>query len=124
MTLLMPLYVGESRRRVEQEVAPSVRQFAQNAASVAAGWLAKSPEAERPKAQALLEQIGRMTYETANDVTGIFDTPGACVERLQRVQQEFNPGRVICWFNFGGLIPHDRVMRSMELFSSRVLPHV
>ncbi len=65
-----------------------------------------------------------MTYETVNQVTGIFDTPAACVERLQRVQQELNPGRVICWFNFGGLVAHDRVLRSMELFSSRVLPHL
>jgi hypothetical protein len=32
--------------------------------------------------------------------------------------------RVICWLSFGGLIPHERVMRSIQLFSSRVLPHV
>jgi hypothetical protein len=38
-----------------------------------------------------------------NDVMSIFDTPAACVERLKQVQEEFNPGRVICWFNFGGL---------------------
>jgi natural product biosynthesis luciferase-like monooxygenase protein len=124
VTLLMPLYVGESRRRVEQEVAPSVRQFAESAASAAARWLAKAPEAERPKLQALLEQICRMTYETVNDVTGIFDTPAACVERLQQLRQELDPGRVICWFNYGGLVPHDRVMRSMELFSTKVLPYV
>jgi hypothetical protein len=30
---------------------------------------------------------------------------------------------VICWFNFGGLFAHERVMRSMELFSAKVLPH-
>ena len=65
-----------------------------------------------------------MTYQTVNAVTGIFDTPSACVERLHQVREEFNPERVICWFNFGDVIPHDRVMRSMELFSARVLPHV
>jgi hypothetical protein len=51
------------------------------------------------------------------------DTPGACAERLHRVRDEFGPGRVIGWFGFGGLIPHDPVMRGMELFSSGVLPH-
>jgi len=124
LTLLMPLYVGEDRRRVEREVAPSVRQFAETAAAVFLGLVAKAPEAERPKLQAIAEQLCGMTYQTVNAVTGIFDTPKACVERLQQVREEFNPGRVICWFNFGGMIPHDQVLRSMELFSARVLPHV
>jgi alkanesulfonate monooxygenase SsuD/methylene tetrahydromethanopterin reductase-like flavin-dependent oxidoreductase (luciferase family) len=124
VTLVVPLFVGASRRRVERAVAPSVRQFAENAAAAAAGWLAKSPESDRPKMQALLEQIGRLTYDSANDGVGVFDTPTACVERLQRLREELGVGRIICWFNFGGLIPHDRVVRSMELFSSRVLPYV
>jgi hypothetical protein len=84
----------------------------------------KAPEAERPKLQAIAEQLCGMTYHSVNAVTGIFDTPSACVERLQQLREEFNPGRVICWFNFGDVIPHDRVLRSMELFSSRVLPNV
>ncbi len=71
----------------------------------------------------LLEQLSRLTYEAVIDGMGIFYTPAACVERLQQLQQEFKPGRVICWFNFGGLIPHEQVLRSMELFSARLLPH-
>ena len=122
LTLLMPVYVGDDRRRVEREVAPSVRQFAETAASVFQGLVARAPEAERPKLQAIVEQLCGMTYHSVNAVTGIFDTPSACVERLHQIREEFNPGRVICWFNFGGVIPHDQVMRSMELFSARVLP--
>ena len=58
-----------------------------------------------------------------NDIMAIFETPEACVERLQQLREEFNPGRVICWFNFAGAIPHESVLRSMELFSSQVLPY-
>lgn len=124
LTLLMPLYVGEDRRRVEREVTPSVRHFAETAAAVFQGLVARAPEAERPKLQAVVQQLCGMTYQTVNAVTGIFDTPTACVERLLQIREELSPGRVICWFNFGGLIPHDRVMRSMELFSARVLPRL
>jgi natural product biosynthesis luciferase-like monooxygenase protein len=124
LTLLVPLYVGEDRRQIEREVTPSVRQFAQTAAAVFTDLVAKAPEADRPKLQAIVEQLCGMTYQSVNAVTGIFDTPSACVERLHQVREEFNPGRVICWFNFGGVIPHDQVLRSMELFSTQVLPHV
>jgi alkanesulfonate monooxygenase SsuD/methylene tetrahydromethanopterin reductase-like flavin-dependent oxidoreductase (luciferase family) len=124
VTLLMPVFVGASRERIERDVGPSVRQFARNAAAVAEPWLARAPESERPKLQAIVERARAMTYESVNDATGIFDTPDACVERLRWVQEELGPGRVICWFNFGGLVPHDRVMRSMEMFSSRVIPRI
>jgi hypothetical protein len=120
----MPLYVGDDRRSVERDVAPSVRQFAETAAAVFQGLVPRAPEAERPKLHAIVEQLCGMTYQTVNAVTGIFDSPSACVERLLQIREEFNPGRVICWFNFGGVIPHERVVRSMELFSARVLPHL
>jgi hypothetical protein len=71
----------------------------------------------------VLERVRRMTYEQVCEVMAVFDTPEACVERLTRFQQEFNMGRVICWFNPGGMVPHDRVMRSMELFAAKVMPH-
>jgi natural product biosynthesis luciferase-like monooxygenase protein len=124
VTLLMPIYVGPSRAAVAADVAPSVRQFARNAAAVATPWLARASDAERPKLQAILDAARAMTYETVNDVTGIFDTPDACVDRLQWVREELGPGRIIGWFNFGGLIPHERVLRSMALFSERVMPFV
>lgn len=53
----------------------------------------------------------------------MFDTPAGCVEQLKRLEQELHVGRVIAWFNFGGMVSHERVMRSMELFASRVMPH-
>jgi alkanesulfonate monooxygenase SsuD/methylene tetrahydromethanopterin reductase-like flavin-dependent oxidoreductase (luciferase family) len=124
VTLLMPVFVGHTRSAVERDVAPSVRQFAETAASVAEGWVARAPEADRPTLAPLLARMREMTYASVNEVTGIFDTPAACVERLLRVREEFGAGRVICWFNFGGLVPHERVLRSMERFSSRVLPHL
>jgi hypothetical protein len=54
---------------------------------------------------------------------GVFDTPEGCIERLQRFREEFKMGRLICWFNQGGLVPHAQVMRSMELFAAKVMPH-
>ena len=55
---------------------------------------------------------------------GHFRNARASVECLHQLREELNPGRVICWFNFGGLVPHERVMRSMQLFSEAIKPHV
>ncbi|MGD1213340.1 MAG: hypothetical protein ABR973_18680 [Candidatus Acidiferrales bacterium] len=70
-----------------------------------------------------LERLARITYEEVCERMAVFDTPEACVERLQRFRQDFNMGRVICWFNPCGQVPHRQVMRSMEMFAAKVMPH-
>ena len=41
---------------------------------------------------------------------------------IKKLQDEFNMGRMLCWFNPGGQVPHVQVMRSMELFAAKVMP--
>jgi len=123
LTILMPLFVGASGREIEHAVKPSINQYVDFVSAAAEPMLRKSSsDVERHKLQAILAQMRSLSYEQMNDMMAIFDTPEACVERLKQIEEEFNPGRIICWFNFGGMVPHDRVMRSMELFSSKVLP--
>ena len=73
---------------------------------------------------ALLERLRATSFDTVNTDMAIFDTPDRCVERISQIGRELGPGRMICWFNFFGVIPHERVLESMKLFSAEVLPHV
>jgi natural product biosynthesis luciferase-like monooxygenase protein len=118
VTILMPTYVAESRAQVRQEMEPSVMRWLQ---SVGARY--RDRDAAAPLIRERLERVRQMTYEQACEVMGVFDTPDACVERLQRFREEFKMGRLICWFNQGGLVPHPQVMRSMELWAAKVMPH-
>jgi alkanesulfonate monooxygenase SsuD/methylene tetrahydromethanopterin reductase-like flavin-dependent oxidoreductase (luciferase family) len=122
VTLALPLYVGESRAQVRQVMEPSINHYLQTVAAIYRSVLARSGTVGAVPERA--ERFGRTTYEEASEAMAIFDTPEACVERLRRVCEEFNIGRVICWFNIGGMIPHVQVMRSMELFAAKVMPHL
>jgi natural product biosynthesis luciferase-like monooxygenase protein len=119
ITLLTPLYVGESREQVRRELEPSIQHFLESVATI---YASAGPLPEG-RLRDVLERVRRMTYEQVCEVMAVFDTPDACVERLKRFQQEFGMGRVICWFNPGGMVPHERVLRSMELFATKVMPH-
>jgi alkanesulfonate monooxygenase SsuD/methylene tetrahydromethanopterin reductase-like flavin-dependent oxidoreductase (luciferase family) len=119
VTLLMPLYVGESQARVRQDLESSIRRFLEAVATI----YATSGPLPEGRLKEVLERVRRMTYEQVSEVMAIFDTPERCVERLKQFEQEFRMGRVICWFNPGGMVPHERVMRSMELFAAKVMPH-
>jgi natural product biosynthesis luciferase-like monooxygenase protein len=118
VTVLMPTYVAEGRAQVRQEMEHSVLRWLQ---SVTARY--QDRDAGPPLMRERLERVRRMTYEQACETMGVFDTPEGCIERLQRFREEFKMGRLICWFNQGGLVPHAQVMRSMELFAAKVMPH-
>lgn len=119
ISLLSPLYVAPSAAQVQQEVGPSIAHFLHTLSSSFSGGGA----ATTPLLQEAAERVRRITYEQVCETMATFATPAACIERLQQVRQDFNPGRIICWFNPGGLVPHEQVLRSMKLFAEQVMPH-
>jgi alkanesulfonate monooxygenase SsuD/methylene tetrahydromethanopterin reductase-like flavin-dependent oxidoreductase (luciferase family) len=116
VTLALPLYVGENRAEIRQVMEPSIGHYLQTVAEIYA--------AQATPASSIRDHFKRTTYEQACEGMAIFDTPEVCVERLRRLREELNIGRVIGWFNIGGAVPHTQVMRSMELFAARVMPHL
>jgi alkanesulfonate monooxygenase SsuD/methylene tetrahydromethanopterin reductase-like flavin-dependent oxidoreductase (luciferase family) len=119
VTLLGPVYVAEDPAQLRRELEPSIKRFL---ASIASIYASAGPMPEG-RIKEVLERVRQMTYEKVCEVMAIFETPEACVERLKQYQQEFGMGRVICWFNPGGMVAHEHVMRSMELFAKKVMPH-
>ncbi|HVN88616.1 MAG TPA: LLM class flavin-dependent oxidoreductase [Candidatus Binataceae bacterium] len=123
LTLLMPLFVGENREEIRRDTEPGIRHLLEIVASLYGQSAAKS-EGGAKRIMELAQKVRSTTYEQASESMAVFDTPEACVERLRALRDEFNMGRTICWFNPGGALPHERVMRSMELFASKVMPHL
>lgn len=119
ITLLGPLYVAEDPMQLRRELEPSIQRFLQSIATIYAN-AGPMPEG---RIKEVLERVRQMTYEKVCEVMAIFETPEQCVERLKQYQQEFGMGRMICWFNPGGMVAHEHVMRSMELFAAKVMPH-
>jgi alkanesulfonate monooxygenase SsuD/methylene tetrahydromethanopterin reductase-like flavin-dependent oxidoreductase (luciferase family) len=119
VTLLGPLYVAEEPDQLRRELEPSIKRFLQSISSI---YATAGPLPEG-RIKEVLERVRQMTYEKVCEVMAIFETPDACVARLKQYQQEFGMGRMICWFNPGGMVAHEHVMRSMELFAKKVMPH-
>lgn len=117
LSLLAPCYVAESAEQVRREVEPSIRHFLDSL--IAAFPVGKGNRLLEEAA----ERLRKTTYEQVCEVMGIFATPEACVDRLTQLREEFGMGRFLCWFNMGGQVPHEQVLRSMRLFADKVMPH-
>ena len=64
-----------------------------------------------------------LNYETVLDEYAAVGTPQQVAEKLDRFKDMYGPDGIICWFNTGGMIPHDEVKTSMSLFAEEVMPH-
>lgn len=123
ISVVMPIFVGEDRATIERQLAPGVASHVATVTSALAPQLeATSVPAERERLLALLAGMRATTLASVDTSMGVFDTPESCVGRLRALSERFGAGRIIAWFNLGETLPHDEVMRAMELFAERVMP--
>jgi alkanesulfonate monooxygenase SsuD/methylene tetrahydromethanopterin reductase-like flavin-dependent oxidoreductase (luciferase family) len=123
VTLALPIYVNDNRAEIRPLLEPSIGHYLRTVAGIYLSYAAQSKAAAASLPERV-ERFGRTTYDDARESMAIFDTPEVCTERLLRLRDELNVGRIICWFNIGGKVPHAQVMRSMELFAAKVMPHL
>ncbi len=122
LSLLMPLYVGDEPTEIRRDTEPGIRHLLEAVASLYTSATPGTDGGAR-RIMELAQKVRSTTYEQARDSMAVFTTPDDCCARLEALRDEFHMGRVIAWFNPGGLLPHTRVMRSMELFAEKVMPY-
>ncbi len=54
----------------------------------------------------------------------IIGTPEAVADRLMTLQQQLGLAGILAELNYGGLVPHERVMRSLQLLCEEVQPRL
>ncbi len=66
-------------------------------------------------------KLDLLTYEFLHPRNMLFGTPDYVSEKIEELQSELNLQHLQVWSNFPG-IEHDKVMRSVRLFTEKVMP--
>ena len=74
------------------------------------------------KGNLLSDPTDPILYDIARDQS-IIGTPEECIDTIKRYMEELPINNLICRFKFPG-ISHEEAMRSMKLFTEKVLPAV
>ena len=64
-----------------------------------------------------------LTAESILNDYAIVGDPKECIDRIEELKESMGCQGVLFWQNIGGLVPHEDLKPSMELFSNKVLPH-
>ena len=123
VTVLTPLFTHADPRRARQLVEPGIERMAIAIRQRVHRLLASLPTGtgatpERTRAERLAQQLDGFGYDFLLErEMAIFGTPADAAGRVHRLAGELTAGRVICWFDPGGLTAHDDIVSSMTAFA-------
>jgi alkanesulfonate monooxygenase SsuD/methylene tetrahydromethanopterin reductase-like flavin-dependent oxidoreductase (luciferase family) len=127
ITVLAPVFTAASTDEIRRAVTPGVmflKAALENKIGTRTAALATGPEteAERARLERIARDVHALDFDSMADGRAIFDTPDGCLDRLRQLQTVLGAGRVVGWFNIGGLLPHRCVLSAMESFAINVMP--
>ncbi len=120
--LRVPVYVGDTEDGARADPEHSIMQFYRalgaqlEDSATRAGARAIEQRAERGQA------LQTISYDDALRDKVIVGTPATVAARLQDLTTKLGLNGVLAELNCGGLIPHDKVMRSLQLMCEEVAP--
>ena len=119
----VPLYVAETPRQAREEAEASTMHFFRSiskALKKSDGATAQTSEARAARANRLSE----ITYDEVLNEYAVVGSPEEVADRLFALREEMGFSTISTWMNPGGLIPNERVLKSMRLFAERVAPRL
>jgi alkanesulfonate monooxygenase SsuD/methylene tetrahydromethanopterin reductase-like flavin-dependent oxidoreductase (luciferase family) len=120
--LAFPVHVADSRAQARAETEPGLMRFLREAVA----RLAPLNQADVKGFEAfrqVVERMERVRFEDMDREMGVFGDPDYCIDRVRALQREYCMDEFICYFNQGGLMDHELVIKSMTRFAREVIPH-
>ncbi len=123
IAMLTPIYVAETNEQAQADVEASYLGYFREVGRIVRDGVQAGLDS-KSNLPPLAQRFDAMTYDIASTTIAAVGDPDRVVERLREIYGQYQCGHIMGWFNFGGRIPHDRVLNSMRLFAEQVRPRL
>jgi alkanesulfonate monooxygenase SsuD/methylene tetrahydromethanopterin reductase-like flavin-dependent oxidoreductase (luciferase family) len=123
VALLFPLYVAETEAEAQTVPRRSIMHYFDVLSRRMVAGDADLDAATRERNKEMQARLQRLTFEEVRENVAIIGTPEHCIERIRWLKHEFPLSELICWFNPGGLMPHQTGLASMSRFAAHIMPN-
>ncbi len=120
--LRIPLYAAPTEAEAIEGPRESTERFLERQATISRSALGRAGGGPEDIRRAEAERLESLTYAEVLETKVAFGTGEALVERLRELRDDLGLRGVVAELNVGGLIPPDRVMRSLRLLTHEVMP--
>jgi alkanesulfonate monooxygenase SsuD/methylene tetrahydromethanopterin reductase-like flavin-dependent oxidoreductase (luciferase family) len=120
--LRIPVYAGETEQGAVEEPHDSIQSYFKRQADIQRASIGRAGAGPADRRQARVDRLGTLTYEEILHTKVAFGTAAGLVNRLSQLQEELGLDGIMAELDAGGLIPAQRVKRSLRILTHEVMP--
>jgi alkanesulfonate monooxygenase SsuD/methylene tetrahydromethanopterin reductase-like flavin-dependent oxidoreductase (luciferase family) len=120
--LRIPVYAGATEKEAVEEPRESITYYFRRQAELARPAMGRAGTGPAERRQAQAERLANLSYEEIVKTRVAFGTAAGLIDRLTRWQEELGVNGIVAELNPGGLIPAERVKRSLHVLTHQVMP--
>src|SRR5437899_2253765 len=117
-----PTYLAETDDAALAEPRDSIMHFYHEQANLLEGAARLVDPETAARRMRRVEQLRRVDYDEAVRTNALVGSPDTIAEQLRALQTEIGLSGILAELNCGGLIPHQRVIKAMQLLCEAVKP--
>ena len=116
------VHPGENLSAVQDDIEPSLDHYFRSVKEMGATTDAASGAESYGYMKEVRETLAQLNFASVTREMAVFGSPTACVEKIAVLKEQLGMQEMLCWFNPGGRVPHERVKRAMTRFAEEVMP--
>jgi alkanesulfonate monooxygenase SsuD/methylene tetrahydromethanopterin reductase-like flavin-dependent oxidoreductase (luciferase family) len=122
--LRVPVYVAETDAQARAEPEESLMHFYRYLGERLARTATRADVTDGAQRAVRAQRLQSISYDEALQSKVIAGSPETVADRLKGLQREIGITGILAELNCGGLIPRDKVLRSLRLLCEEVKPYV
>ena len=122
VSLRIPVYAGETQEEAMDEPFDSISGYFGRMGSLYRESTGRAGIDATELREGRADQLASLSYQEMLDTKIAFGTAEGLVDRFTQLKEELGLDGVVAELNAGGLIPEDRVLRSLRIMTEKVMP--
>jgi alkanesulfonate monooxygenase SsuD/methylene tetrahydromethanopterin reductase-like flavin-dependent oxidoreductase (luciferase family) len=120
--LRIPVYAGETEQGAIEEPYDSILYYFRRQADIQRSGVGRAGAGPADRRQARADRLSTLTYDEILHTKVAFGTAQGLIDRLSQLQEELGLDGIVAELDAGGLIPAERVKRSLRILTQEVMP--
>jgi len=122
VSLRIPVYAGETQEQAMNEPFESISGYFGRMGNLYRESAGQAGIDATELREGRAERLAALSYEDMLETKIAFGTAYGLVDRFTQLREELGLDGVVAELNAGGLIPEERVMRSLRILTGKVMP--
>src|SRR2546425_3583215 len=120
--LRIPVYAGTTEKEAVEEPYENITYFFRRHAELARSGLGRADTGPADRRRARVEKLDQLSYEEILETRVAFGTAAGLIDRLARLREEPALTGIVAELNPGGLLPMERMQRTLRILTHEVIP--